>query len=64
MRRIIVSLNELSDEQDFMLGVMLGYGRLVQCDRYLQRRSRRRRSFEGREPAAAGAGGAGRHART
>ena len=34
-------LSELSDEQDFMLGVMLGYDRLQQCERYLERRSRR-----------------------
>jgi hypothetical protein len=32
--------NKLSDfnpEQDFMLGIMLGYGRLQQCKRYLER---------------------------
>ncbi|HTP28724.1 MAG TPA: DUF2023 family protein [Anaeromyxobacteraceae bacterium] len=34
-------LSEISDEQDFMLGVMLGYDRLQQCERYLSRRSRR-----------------------
>jgi len=28
-------LNEITPEQDFMLGIMLGYDRLQQCDRYL-----------------------------
>lgn len=37
----IGSLSELSDEQDFMLGIMLGYARLMQCDRYLRRKRRR-----------------------
>lgn len=32
-------LGELSPEEDFILGTMLGYSRLVQCKRYLQRRS-------------------------
>ncbi len=32
------SLAGLTDEQDFMLGVMLGYDRLKQCERYLRRR--------------------------
>jgi hypothetical protein len=31
------SLSELSPEQDFMLGVMLGYDRMQQCERYLNR---------------------------
>ncbi len=30
-------LNELTVEQDFMLGIMLGYDRLGQCSRYLDR---------------------------
>ncbi|QZT38146.1 DUF2023 family protein [Halosquirtibacter xylanolyticus] len=30
-------LNELSAEEDFMLGIMLGYDRKVQCERYLSR---------------------------
>ena len=30
-------LNEISDEQDFILGIMLGYDRLQQCERYLNR---------------------------
>ena len=29
-------LNELSAEQDFILGIMLGYDRVKQCDRYLK----------------------------
>lgn len=29
-------LNELSPEQDFMLGIMLGYDRVKQCERYLK----------------------------
>ena len=30
-------LNEFTPEQDFILGIMLGYGRLQQCERYLER---------------------------
>lgn len=30
-------LNEITPEQDFMLGIMLGYDRLKQCKRYLYR---------------------------
>ena len=29
-------LNEITPEQDFMLGIMLGYDRLKQCSRYLK----------------------------
>lgn len=32
-------LNKLSAEQDFILGIMLGYDRLKQCDRYLKIKS-------------------------
>ncbi len=32
-----IPLNQLSCEQDFMLGIMLGYDRLAQCSRFLQR---------------------------
>lgn len=32
------SLTELTDEEDFILGIMLGYDRLRQCERYLQRK--------------------------
>lgn len=31
-------LNKLSPEQDFILGIMLGYDRIQQCDRYLKMR--------------------------
>ena len=34
------NLTELSDEQDFLLGIMLGYSRLQQCERYLKRRAK------------------------
>ncbi len=34
-----VPLNHLTVEQDFMLGIMLGYDRLAQCDRYLKKNS-------------------------
>jgi len=30
-------LSDFSPEQDFILGIMLGYGRLQQCKRYLER---------------------------
>lgn len=33
-------LNELSDEEDFMLGVMLGYDLTMQCRRYCSRKQR------------------------
>ena len=29
-------LNELTPEQDFMLGIMLGYDRVRQCERYIK----------------------------
>ncbi len=32
-----VPLNHLTVEQDFILGIMLGYDRLAQCSRYLKR---------------------------
>ncbi len=31
------ALNELSDEEDFIIGAMLGYDIKQQCNRYLQR---------------------------
>lgn len=31
-------LNQLTDEQDFILGIMLGYDRTMQCERYLRRK--------------------------
>ena len=30
-------LNEFTPEEDFILGIMLGYNRLQQCDRYLKK---------------------------
>ncbi|MBP1677961.1 MAG: hypothetical protein H6Q20_2520 [Bacteroidetes bacterium] len=37
VREIITKkLNELSPEEDFILGTMLGYDRIQQCIRYLQ----------------------------
>jgi len=32
------SLSDLSAEEDFILGIMLGYDRLRQCERYLKRK--------------------------
>ncbi len=37
-------LNELSDEQDFILGAILGYDICGQCDRFLERRKKSKRS--------------------
>jgi hypothetical protein len=34
-----VRLNEYTDEEDFILGTMLGYDRLLQCRRFLKRKS-------------------------
>lgn len=39
----LCSLSELSDEQDFLLGIMLGYDSLKQCERYLVRKSHKTR---------------------
>jgi hypothetical protein len=33
------SLNSFSDEEDFILGIMLGYDRMLQCNRYIKRKS-------------------------
>jgi hypothetical protein len=33
-------LSDYTDEEDFVLGIMLGYGRLKQCERYLRRKRR------------------------
>ena len=33
------SLNSFSDEEDFILGIMLGYDRMQQCNRYIKRKS-------------------------
>lgn len=37
----IKSLSGLTKEQDFILGIMLGYDRLKQCNRYLKRKKLR-----------------------
>ena len=34
------SLTEFTPEEDFILGIMLGYDRLRQCDRFLERKSK------------------------
>jgi hypothetical protein len=34
-------LKELTPEEDFILGIMLGYDRLKQCERYLRRKNNR-----------------------
>lgn len=31
-----INLSTLTPEQDYMLGIMLGYDRLMQCERYLK----------------------------
>ena len=41
MRHIIIRpLNQLTAEEDFILGILLGYDRIKQCERYLERRRR------------------------
>ena len=34
------NLSDLSPEQDFILGIMLGYNRLKQCERYLRKKQK------------------------
>nr|WP_245250069.1 DUF2023 family protein [Methanolobus bombayensis] len=34
------SLSDYTPEEDFILGIMLGYDRIQQCDRYLKRKSK------------------------
>ncbi len=34
------SLTDLTPEEDFILGIMLGYDRLRQCDRFLSRKNK------------------------
>ncbi|MFW6287849.1 MAG: DUF2023 family protein [bacterium] len=34
-------LREYSDEEDFILGIMLGYDRVDQCKRYIERKKRK-----------------------
>lgn len=33
------SLSDFTDEEDFILGIMLGYDRTQQCDRYIKRKN-------------------------
>ena len=33
------SLSDYTDEEDFILGTMLGYDRLQQCERYIKRKN-------------------------
>ncbi len=35
----ITSLSYLTDEQDFILGIMLGYDQQLQCERFLKRKA-------------------------
>jgi hypothetical protein len=37
VRRFGTTLDKLTSEQDFILGIMLGYDRIMQCRRYLTR---------------------------
>ncbi|AEH61392.1 Domain of unknown function DUF2023 [Methanosalsum zhilinae DSM 4017] len=34
------NLSRFTDEEDFILGIMLGYDRLKQCERYLERKNK------------------------
>jgi hypothetical protein len=33
------NLSEFSDEEDFILGIMLGYDRMQECERYIKRKA-------------------------
>ena len=37
-------LNEFTPEEDFILGIMLGYCRLAQCERYLRRKNKKNKA--------------------
>ncbi|MCU4155520.1 DUF2023 family protein [Carboxylicivirga sp. A043] len=39
------SLNHFTDEEDFILGTMLGYDRMQQCERYLKRKEEQKKSL-------------------
>lgn len=43
------NLTELNEEEDFMLGIMLGYDRKLQCERYLKRKVIKPKEREERE---------------
>lgn len=34
------NLSNFTDEEDFMLGIMLGYDRLKQCERFIERKAK------------------------
>ncbi len=40
------SLSDLSDEEDFILGIMLGYCRKKQCTRYVKRKQAERNRLQ------------------
>lgn len=40
VRAFDAQLNKLTPEEDFILGIMLGYDRLKQCDRYIERKEK------------------------
>lgn len=42
-------LDRLTDEEDFILGIMLGYDQLQQCRRYLGRKQKRGGSRSGKD---------------
>ena len=44
----IRSLSNLTDEEDFILGTMLGYDRVKQCERYLKRKRNGKNNNAGR----------------
>lgn len=37
------SLSDYTPEEDFILGIMLGYDRLIQCDRYIRLTANRKK---------------------
>jgi hypothetical protein len=41
-----LSLDKITNEQDFLLGIMLGYDRLKQCKRFLNRGKNREKVEE------------------
>lgn len=40
VKRLNPKLNEQTPEEDFMLGIMLGYDKVRQCDRYLNKKNK------------------------
>lgn len=47
------SLTEFTDKEDFILGIMLGYDRTQQCDRYIKRKKIDSKHIEGKSFAIA-----------